>query len=172
MTCRILAIVVVFGLVITGCYSFKGISIPPTISTFYVDQFQIRAGNAPPDIGQRFSDELRDVVIQNSRLNYEESIPDIEFSGTVTTFSVTSVAPESSGQGENVTFGSSLNRLSIGVEVEYVNSQDEEDTWRQTFSFFQDFDNTVNLDDVQEDFIEAIFDQIITDVFNRAFTNW
>lgn len=173
MACRVFITSIIFCVLNIGCYSFKGISIPPTISTFYVDQFQNAAGNAPPDVGQRFSEELRDIIIQNSRLDYEESIPDIEFKGTITSFNVQSVAPERLTDDDSVTeFGSSLNRLNISISVEYINNQDDEDTWTQSFSFFEDFESDVVLTDVQDDLIERIFDQITTDVFNKAFTNW
>lgn len=173
MACRVLFAGFILCMLEAGCYSFKGISIPPTINSFYVDQFQNAAGNAPPDVGQRFSEELRDRVIRNSRLDYEEGIPDIEFRGTVTSFSVQSVAPERNNNPDSgAEFGSSLNRLNISISVEYINNQNDEDNWTQSFSFFEDFDNDQVLTDVQDDLIERIFDQITTDVFNKAFTNW
>ena len=49
---------------------------------------------------------------------------------------------------------------------------DEEDDWSQTFSFFEDFDNDSNLEDVQDELIDNIFEQILQDIFTRAFTNW
>ncbi len=154
---------------ISACYSFKGIAIAPTIRTFYVDQFQLNVGNAPPDLAQLFSEELRNIILQSSRLVYNENEPDIEFSGAIRDFSVSSVAPQQLDGGR---VGSSLNRLQIGVEVEYVNNRDEEDVWKQRFTFFQDFEADQQLRDVQDELINAIFAQITRDVFNRAFTNW
>jgi len=93
--------------------------------------------------------------------------------GSVTTFNVQSVAPERRTDGGGATeFGSSLNRLTIAIQVDYVNNQDDEDNWSQSFSFFQDFDNMTNLSDVQDDLIETILSQISTDIFNKSFTNW
>ena len=159
--------------ILQGCYSLKGISISPTIQSFYVEQFQNSVVNAPPDIAQRFSDELKDRITRNTRLDYDESTPDIELSGVVSSFNVQSVAPErNNSQDGNPEFGSALNRLNIGVEVQYINNQDEEDNWTQVFSFFEDFDNQTVLNDVQDQLIDNIFEQITTDIFNRCFTNW
>ena len=152
----------------TACYNFKGISIPPTVSTFYVDQFQNALGNAPPEIGQQFSESLKDIVLNGSRLSYDETQPDIEFSGSVSSFRVNSVAPQETDTG----FGSALNRLEISISVDYTNNQDDEENWTQSFSFFADFDSTEDLASVQEDLILEIFSQLSEDVFNRAFTNW
>lgn len=170
MTCKIQSICM-FSLCLlwSGCYSLKGITIPPTISTFFVDQFQNGAGSAPPDIGQRFSDVLKDRILNTSRLDFDDSVPDIEFTGSVTTFSVQSVAPERLGANE---FGSSLNRLTISVQLDYVDNTDDEESWTQSFSFFEDFESDKILSDVEDELIENIFEQITTDIFNKSFTNW
>lgn len=180
MACRMIlkstfwTLTVVAIVMVSSCsIGFKGISIPPTVTSYFVEQFQNGVGNAPPDIGQRFSDELKDLVTRNSRLDYSEDVPDIEFSGTITSFSVTSVAPERISDNANVTeFGSSLNRLNISVNVDYISNQDEEDNWTQTFSFFEDFESGEILTDVQDELIDKIFDQITNDIFNKAFTSW
>ena len=143
------------------------------MNTYFVDQFQNGAGNAPPDIGQRFSDVLKDRVTRNSRLDYSEDGPDIEFSGTVTSFSVSAVAPERLDSDSGLTeFGSTLNRLNISVQVDYIDNQDDDASWSQSFSFFEDFEATTILSDVQDELIEIIFDQLTTDIFNKSFTNW
>ena len=151
-----------------SCYSFKGISIPPGIGTFYVDPFQNGTQNGPPDIGQQYAELLREIILRNSRLTYNDVDPDIEFSGSVTGFSVTSVAPQETDAG----FGSALNRLQISLQVSYVSNQNEDDNWNQSFSFFQDFESTQDLVSVQDELIDVIFEQLTQDVFNRAFTNW
>src|SRR5699024_19114 len=42
-----------------GCYSFKGVSIPTEVSSFYVEEFKIsnRAMKAPRQLGVVFSDQ-------------------------------------------------------------------------------------------------------------------
>ncbi len=173
MICRMFCLVLCAALSFSSCYSLKGISIPPNIKTFYIDQFQSGVSNAPPDIGQRFSEEFQELVLQSTRLTYEESIPDIEFTGSVTSFNVSSVAPQSqSGDDGLVTFGSTINRLNISVRVEYINTKDDEDVWTQSFSFFEDFENNQDLSEVQDELIENIFNQILQDIFTKAFTNW
>ncbi len=156
-------------LCLNACYSFKGISIPPDIGTFYVDPFQNTTATGPADIGDRFSESLRDIILSSSRLTYNETEPDIEFTGTVSGFNVTSVAPQ---EREGGSFGSALNRLQISIQVDYVNHKNEEDNWTQSFSFFEDFDSNTDLSSVQEELISNIFRQLTEDVFNRSFTNW
>jgi len=153
---------------LSGCYSFKGISIPPEAKTYYVDDFQLRANNAPAQIDQIWSEALREKVRNESRLTYDEQNPDIEFTGSIVEYSVVGTAPQ---EGNTV----ALNKLTIGVKVTYFNNAGDggdDDEWTQTFSFFVDFDATIDLNSVEESFIDEIFEQLTENVFNKAFTNW
>ncbi len=157
-------VLVYMVLLCSSCYSFKGISIPPDVNTFYVEDFGNNAKNSPVDINQIFAESLREKVRNESRLQYNEQDPDIEFQGTIKEYSVRSIPAQ-----ENQ---SALNRFEIKIQVQYVSNKNEEDSWDQLFSFFQDFESDVDLQSVQEELTETIFDQLIEDVFNKAFTNW
>lgn len=154
-------------LILCGCYSFKGISIPPEANTFYVEDFTLRANNAPADINQRFAEALRTKVRNESRLTKAEVDPDIIFEGSVNVYKVEGTAPQ---EGNTV----ALNKLTIGVSITYKNVKGEskDDEWTQSFSFFRDFDATIDLNAVEDDFIEEIFEQLTENIFNKAFTNW
>lgn len=148
-----------------SCYSFKGISIPDNVHTFSVDVFQNRAGNAPATIGQTFTDELIDKINNQTRLNFDGNDPDIEFKGSISGYEVQSIAPTKDNT-------SALNRLQIRVAIEYINHNNEKDNWKQTFSQQRDFGSGENLFSVQDQYIAEIFELIVEDVFNKAFTNW
>lgn len=162
-------IFIVLCCVLASCYSFKGTTISPDVKTFYVANFRNNAPNAPAEIGQLFSERLREKVLQESRLAYSEGDISVEFDGSITSFRVSSVAPSSDADGQ---IGSSLNRLQISVNVEYLNNVTEDESFTQSFSFFQDFDSSESLADLQDGLIEEIFNQVTEDVFNRAFSNW
>jgi len=160
--------VAVISIFILSCYSFKGISIAPEVNSFYVENFQNRASNAPAGLEIDFRDGLVDKVNSSSKLRFTEIDPDIEFRGDVSRFSVVAVAPQQNDDQATTAF----NRLTIAVRVEYVNNLDEEENWQQSFSFFEDFESTTDLSLVQDDLIDGIFTQILEDIFNKAFTNW
>ncbi|MBK9104872.1 MAG: hypothetical protein IPL92_09940 [Saprospiraceae bacterium] len=149
----------------SGCYSLKGYSIQPDVKTFYVGNFKLTALNAPATINQTFQEALKDKVSRESRLQYTNLNPDLEFNGTIQSFVVSAVAPKPDEQ-------TSFNRLTIFVAVEYANHLDAKDTWTKTFSHFADFPTDQNLLQVQDDLITIIFNQILEDIFNQAFNNW
>ncbi|RLD17880.1 MAG: hypothetical protein DRI69_11390 [Bacteroidetes bacterium] len=162
---RHLLLALVVSSLFTGCYTFKGFNVDPELTTFKISQFDNTTFNSPPNINQTFTEALKRKVSRESRLVLEEQNPDIQFDGSISRYNVSSVSPE---PGEFT----ALQRLSITVQIRYTNHSDEEDTWEQPFSFFADFAPEQQLIDVQDELIAIIFDQILEDIFNKAFTNW
>lgn len=154
-------------LAISSCkvYSLAGTSIDPNIETFYVGNFKVLAANAPATIQQTFGEAFKDKVSRESRLKYTDEDPHLEFNGSIQSFNVSPVAPL---PGERASF----NRLTIQVSVEYTNNLNTKQKWTKTFSHFEDFDATENLNTVQDELITIIFNQILEDIFNQAFNNW
>jgi len=154
-------------LIFSGCkYSFRGISIPPDVKTYFVDDFQNSAPEAPGDINQRFAEALRAKVRNESRLIYAETDADIEFSGKVTGFTL---RPEALQAGNTV----AQNKLEIFVAINYVNNKDDSKNWNQKqFNFFRTFNSDQDFLSIQDGLITEIFDQIMENIFNEAFTGW
>ncbi len=151
---------------LSGCYSFKGIAIPTDVNSYFVENFQNSAPQAPGDINQRFSEALRAKIRNESRLVYNEKSPDIEFSGTITGFRLTPEAPQA---GNTV----ALNKLEITVSVNYINNNDEAKNWKnKQFSFFRTFPSDQDFISIQDGLINEIFKQLMENIFNDAFTGW
>lgn len=151
---------------LSSCYSFKGITIPSDVNTYFVDNFQNNALGAPGDINQRFSEALRAKIRNESRLSYNEQNPDIEFSGNIVRFTITPEAPQA---GNTV----ALNKLEIAVAVDYVNNKDESKNWKaKQFTFFRTFGSDQDFISIQDGLIDEIFKQLMENIFNEAFTGW
>jgi hypothetical protein len=135
------------------------------IESFYVDNFKLSAANAPATINQTFQEALKDKIARESRLQFTDLDPDIEFNGTIQSYNVSAVAPKPNEQ-------TSFNRLTIYVAVEYTDHTDPKKDYKKTFSHFADFDTTQDLLQVQDDLITIIFNQILEDIFNQTFNNW
>ena len=50
-------------LFLSGCYSFKGISIDPEVKTFFVQNFESIASNAPPTLALDFTEKVLRTVV-------------------------------------------------------------------------------------------------------------
>lgn len=155
------------ALFLQGCtLSLSGTSIDyAKTESFGIDQFKNKAGGAPAILAQQFSEQLKTKVLNNTRLRYLSREADIRFSGTLTRYDVSSFAPQ---PGETT----ASQRLTIDISVEYINSKNDKENWTQTFSRFEDFSASSSLAAVQNELVRSIYDQIIEDIFNKAFSNW
>ena len=163
-------IAVLFAVVLICCASCTISFTPGTvdytkIKTFEVNQFETRAGEAPATAGQQFSEQLKDKVINNTRLRFVPNNGDVTFAGAISQYSVSPIAPKAN---ETV----SLQRLKIAVSVTYTNEREEDKNWTQSFNRFADFSAEASLFDVQDQLIEQIYDEIMEDLFNKAFADW
>ncbi len=158
-------ILLFFSLLFNACYSFKNVSIPIEVKTFYVENFTNKASNVVPTLAVDFTETLKNKIRNESRLLFNEIDPHVTFSGYISRYSITAVAPE---QGETTAF----NRLTISVNVEYENIFDEESNFKREFEFFEDYESTENILAIQDNLIRNINGQIVDDIFNAAFNNW
>ncbi|MCB0522150.1 MAG: hypothetical protein H6577_14160 [Lewinellaceae bacterium] len=155
----------IIGICTIGCYSFQGISIPPDVNTFYVSLFEPQVDDAPPTLPRDFTELMKDKIRRETRLTYADVDPDIEFSGAITRFEVTSEAPKADQQ-------IGFNKLTIAMNVNFVNHKNEKANWKQQFSFEDFFEPNQNLLDVQERLVDNITKELSDRIFNKAFTNW
>jgi len=153
------------SVLLSSCYTLNGVSISEETQTYYVEQFDVSAIEAPAEIGQQFSERLKQKINNNTRLAFSDVDPDIDFVGSIVGFSVTPESPNANNQAD-------LNRLTIRVSVEYTDTKTEKNSYTNTFSDFEVFDASQNLLDIQADLLDAIFERIAEDSFNKAFSNW
>ena len=64
------------------------------------------------------------------------------------------------------------NRLSMAVNVRYFNTLNDEDSFQKRFSFFYDFDAAAQLQSVQTEAHEVLFERITQDIFNESLAKW
>lgn len=166
MIVKALKLLLILSFVLQGCifYTFKDISINPDVKTFYVDYFQNNAFNAPASINVQFADELRNKIRKETGLTQDNNEPDIQFSGSIESYNVTSKAPTKDG--------SYLNQLEISIRVKYVNIKSPKENYEKSYRYSADFRQDQSLQDVQITLIKDIFDYILDEIINNSFNNW
>ena len=171
----ILPIFILSVIWMTGCgiYSFSGANISPDVKTVSIDFFYNEAGDGPPDLSQQFTEGLKEYFQNNTNLAIDNSgNGDLQFSGNIRRFNYAPMAPTASGNN-NLPDNAGLQRLTIAVSVQYVNTKDDAFDFDQQFSFYADFDpNTNSISSVEPSLIEEILEQIYVDIFNASVANW
>lgn len=146
-------------------YSLSGTTIDPKILTYSVQYFQNRAPVVQAQLSQVFTDELRDRIQGQTRLELVSGFGDVDFSGEIKNYETRPTAIT----GDEV---AALNRLTIEIRVKYTNSVNPDESFDTSFKRYEDYPSSQDLASVEDELIESIVDQIVEDIFNRAFVNW
>ncbi|MFM7217760.1 MAG: LptE family protein [Flavobacteriales bacterium] len=156
------------ALLLTSCkvnYSLSGASISPEIKTLTVNYFNKTAALGPPALGQFFTEKLKQKFVSQTSLSPVERGGDVLFEGTITGYTIT---PQNILPNETA----AKNRLSITVNVKYTNKKDEKNSFESSFTRFTDYDSQVNLSTIEDQLVQEVTDQLVDDIFNKAFINW
>lgn len=170
MNLRKFAYIFILVLAITGkgckpTVSLSGASIPEEAKTVSVAFFTNNTSLGAPSLSQRFTEKLRDVVSQQTRLALIKQNGDLQFEGYISDYNVSPVAIQSTDQA-------SLNRLTITVQVKYINKFDAAKNFEQAFTRFADFKSTESISAKEQELVAEIYRQLNEDIFNKAFNNW
>jgi hypothetical protein len=145
--------------------SFTGADIDESIQTATVEIFETQAALTNPNFSRIITEGLRDKFIRQTKLKLITEGGDVNFRGAITQYKTDPVAVSGAETA-------SLTRLTISISVEYTNRLDEAKNFNQSFTRFADFDATQNLNQVEDALMNEISQQLVQDVFNRAFLNW
>ncbi|MBK7041907.1 MAG: LptE family protein [Bacteroidetes bacterium] len=145
-------------------YSFTGAAIEgKTINVHFIEN---KARNIVPSLSATFTEKLRQRILSQtslSQINSENT--DYDVAGEITDYNI-SVASITGAET------SSKNRLTITVNIQFINRKNEKNNFTQSFSRFADFNADQNIQTVENALIATISDQLADDIFNKAFVNW
>ena len=163
---KFIAILLVMLSSCTISYKFNGASIDYTkIKTLSVSDFPIKAALVYPPLSQVFTDALKNIYIQQTRLNMVKNNGDLQVEGEITRYDL-------SPQAVTENAYASQTRLTIGVKVRYTNTKEPQFDLDQEFTAYRDFSSTRMLTDVQDELIKEISDELVDLIFNATVANW
>jgi Lipopolysaccharide-assembly len=165
---RIFAVLIALLLTLAACkvsYSFSGVNISPDVLTYSVDYFSNRAPIVQAQLSQVFTDALMDKIQGNTSLDLSTDGGDVSFSGEITGYETRPTAITSSETA-------ALNRLTITVRVKYTNALEPDLDYDSSFSRYEDYDSSQDLTSVENELIELIVENLVEDIFNKAFISW
>lgn len=152
-------------LVSCGAYSFTGGSTGDA-KTLQVDFFPNQAPLVEPTLSQRFTNDLTDLFTRQTNLTTVTSNGDLYFSGEITDYRVTPMSATSDQTAAQ-------NRLTVTVNVRYVNKKDEKKDFEKQFSFYSDFAaNSQLTGSILEAALDEIMERLTQDIFNASVGEW
>lgn len=162
----------IFGFALTlimmscGAYSFTGISIDNDTETFQVNYFQNTADLIEPGLDRDFTLALQDIILNQTNLSLVKSNGDIVYEGEIVEYRISPTTATANNTAAQ-------NRLTISVNVRFINKNDEEADFEKRFSFFYDYEGGAQLIGAQKaTAVEEIFDRLTQDIINASLANW
>lgn len=147
-------------------YKLNGAALDYSVyKTIHIGNFPIRAALVYAPLQPMFENALKDYVAQNTRLQVVNGASDLSLEGEITGYSLTPLAVQADAY-------SAQTRLTITVHVKYTDSKDESKNVDQSFSAYKDFDSSLNLADVQNEYCNLITKTLVELIFNATLGDW
>ncbi len=162
---------IIIGLItlvlIQGCgvYSFSGISISPETKTFQVNFFQNQSPRIFPGADQTFTNQLQDLILNQTNLSLTTSSGDIVYEGEI-------VQDYVSPNTATSDITAAQNRLTIAVNMRFYDAKDSTQDLEQRFSFFFDYPADRSENAIRDEALQVIFERITQDIFNATLAKW
>lgn len=148
-----------------GAYNFTGAK-PIDAESFQVNYFVNNADLVEPGIERTFTLKLQDLIQNQTNLNLTNTGGELIFEGEITEYRITPMTATADQRAAQ-------NRLTIAVNVRFINKKNEDDDFEKRFSFYNDFDGNAQLTGAQlTNSLDIIFDRITQDIFNEALAKW
>ncbi len=164
-----ISLIIILSLLLDSCFTIKysasGASLDPSIKTMSVQYFENRAPKVQAGLSQQFTEAMKNYMESNTNLRLVNGIGDVNFEGMITGYTTQPTAIVSGDKAAQT-------RFTITVKVKFTNSVQPDLDYDESFSSYRDYNNTENFDAVKDGLTVDILNEIIDQVFNKAFVNW
>jgi hypothetical protein len=157
---------------IVGCvscsisYKFNGASIDYTqVKSISISDFPNMAPLVYNPLSQRFTEELKDKYIRQTRLQVLRENGTLDLEGEITGYDLTPQAVREDALA-------SMTRLTITVRVRFTNSVNPDEDFEQSFSAYREFSSSNTIEQVQDDLCAEIIKELVDLIYNATVANW
>ncbi len=168
MTCWIVAWLLLF-MTLTSCsirYGFVGGTMDYSkVKSISIKDFPNMAPLVYPPLAQKFTEQLREKYIRQTRLQVLRDNGTMSLEGEITGYELTPLAVRED-------MYASQTRLTVTIRVRFTNQVTPEDDFEQSFSAYQEFDNSRPIESVQEELTDFIIKEIIDQIYNATVAKW
>lgn len=152
------------GLVISGCYSFSGGSVPPHLKTLRIPPVDDNSGFGRPEYRESFTEIILDKFRNDNALELVNDRPDAQLKLAITSITdvTTSVSVSELEDERNVT---------VRVRARYEDLVNEKELWENQFSKSE----TYAIDEGQEGLdrtVQILLDLLADDILEKVVSDW
>lgn len=160
------AILPVLVIACTVSYKFNGSSINyDKTKTISIADFPIKSEYVYAPLATRFNEELKDIYIRQTRLRLVKQNADLQIEGEITGYNQYNQAVSADGYASET-------KLTITVNVRFVNNTNHAKDFEQQFTAFRTYDSRQLLTSVQDGLIAEMVKEITDQIFNATVADW
>ena len=163
---KTLALALILILQACGGYSFTGGDVGDA-KTVSIDFFPNTAGLVKPQLAQVFTEKLRDIFVQQTPLELVRRNGHMQFSGNIEKYTIQPINAQASDIGSVA-----QNRLTVEVNVIFINTLDPDKGFEERFSRFVDFDANQDINAIEAELHEQVCQELSENILNRAIGDW
>ena len=135
------------------------------VKTISIAEFPNQAEYVYAPLAVEFNQELKDMFIQQTRLQLVDNGGDLEISGEITGYNQYNESVAADGYSSKV-------KLTVTINVFYVNNTNHDEDFERQFSAYRVYDSTQLLTEVQDQLIGEMVKEITEQIFNSTVANW
>ncbi|MBC7494219.1 MAG: LptE family protein [Flavobacterium sp.] len=148
-----------------GIYNFTG-SSKIDAKTFQVNRFQNLAPLVQPGIDRLFTVKLQDLIQSQTNLSITNKEGDLVYEGEIVDYTVSPTTITAD-------IKAAQSRLTIQVNIRFINKKKEADNFERRFSHFYDFPgNELPRGAILNTALDEIYARITQDIFNETLAKW
>ncbi|MBQ4394640.1 MAG: LptE family protein [Paludibacteraceae bacterium] len=156
-------------MVLSGCsisYKFNGANINyQTTHSISIADFPNNAPMVNPTLSNLLSESIRDIYQRQTRLTVLSKGGDLELEGEIVGYDITQGAISTNSYA-------SESKLTIRVQVHFINNIYPEESFDKTYTAYQTFDASRLLTDVQDELCNIIVTEITENIYNDTVAKW
>ena len=161
----ILLICISFAINSCGIYNFTGTG-KIDAKTFQVNRFQNIAPLVEPGIDRIFTLKLQDIIQNQTNLSLTDKGGDLVYEGEITDYNI-------SPTNATAQISASQSRLTVYVNIRFINKKKETENFEKKFSHFSDYSGqNLPKGEVLNKALDEIYTRITQDVFSESLAKW
>ena len=114
---------------------------------------------------QKFTDQLRERYIRQTRLQVLRENGTLDLEGEITGYELTPLAVREDNFA-------SQTRLTITIRARFTNQVTPEDDFEQSFSAYQEFDSSKMITTIEDELCDYIIKELIDQIYNATVAKW
>ena len=150
----------------TISYKFTGGNIDYSkTKSISITDFPNMAESVYPPLSNMFSEALRDKYIRQTKLQMLRSGGDLDLQGEIVGYDYVPLSIGTDALAAET-------RLTLTVNVRYVNIKNPDDDYEKRYSASQTFDSNLMLSDVQDELLNTMIEDITDQIYNDTVAKW